>query len=198
MSKRNTGSIRDIPLKISRRNILSIIFYLLIIISPLIIHLSSSHCSAQTLSDEKKRKIFESKISSITEQYVGIPYRFGGNPERDGKADNSHLFCMIFEKAARESGLKFRSYMPMQLLLNNAYKVSVDKLRKGDLVVLNDGHAALIYKLEGQNTFHLIYASFKRQEVISFNSRNVIYDAYWLKNLRGFFRLNEDMFVPIK
>ena len=86
----------------------------------------------------------------------------------------------------------------MKLLLNSAYKVPADKLRKGDLVVLNDGHAALIYKLEGQNNFHLIYASFKRQEVISFNSRNVIYEAYWLKNLKGFFRLNENMFVPIQ
>lgn len=167
------------------------------VISTVIVHLLPFYCTAQTQSDENKKNIFENRLTTIAERYVGIPYKLGGHPEQDGMIDNSHLFCMIYEKAGREAGLKFRNYMPMALLLKNTHEIPAGELKKGDLIVLNDGHAAMIYKLANRNNFDLIYASFKRQEVISFNSRNVIYEVYWLKNLNGFFRLNEDMLIPI-
>jgi len=37
---------------------------------------------------------------------------------------------------------------------------------------------------------------FPMKQVISFNSHNVVFEAYWLKNLKGFFRLTERVFVP--
>ena len=63
------------------------------------------------------------------------------------------------------------------------------------LLVLNEGHAALIYKVSNRNNFRMIYVSLKRRQVISFNSQNVVFEVYWLKNLKGFFRLTESMFV---
>ncbi len=83
----------------------------------------------------------------------------------------------------------------MKELLRNTIEVQRDELKNGDLIVLNDGHAALIYKVENRDNFHMIYVSLKRRRVISFNSQNVVFEVYWLKNLKGFFRLTESMFV---
>ena len=85
----------------------------------------------------------------------------------------------------------------MKDLLRNTFEVQRDELRNGDLIVLRNGLAAMIYRIEGRDKFHMIYASFKRQEVISFNSKNVVFEAYWEENLKGYFRPAESMFVPV-
>jgi hypothetical protein len=144
----------------------------------------------------EKKENFRNHLSKIAKEYIGLPFQFGGNPEQTGTVDNSHLFCTIYERAATAVGLKFRGYIPMNLLLDNTVEVQGDELTTGDLIVLNDGHAALIYDMEGPHQFHMLYASEKRQEVVSFSSQNVVYDAYWLKSLKGFFRLNENLFEP--
>ncbi len=198
MSKMYSDSNEIFLLKTIVHRICSLKLYFIAVISICVVHIFSYYCPAQTQFSENKRKIFENRLTTIAERYVGIPYKLGGHPEQDGMIDNSHLFCMIYEKAGWEAGLKFRGYMPMALLLKNTHQIPADELRKGDLIVLNDGHAAMIYNLESLNNFDLIYASFKRKEVISFNSRNVIYEVFWLKHLHGFFRLNSDVFIPLK
>ena len=142
---------------------------------------------------EKKREIFEKKISEIAVQYIGITYEFGGDFEKSGTVDNSHLFCLIYAQAAEQSGLVFDGYMPMEMLLKNTVAVERDDLKAGDLMVLINGLAAMIYKFENRDKFYLIYASEKRREVISFNSQNVVFEAYWLKNLKGYFRLSKSL-----
>jgi len=83
----------------------------------------------------------------------------------------------------------------MKELLRNTIEVQRDELKNGDLIILNDGHAALIYKVGNRDNFHMIYASLSRHQVISFNTQNVVFEVYWLKNLKGFFRLAESMFA---
>jgi hypothetical protein len=145
---------------------------------------------------EKKRDIFERKISEIAGQYIGIRYEFGGNFEKSGAVDNSHLFCLIYAQAAEQSGLVFAEYMTMDTLLKNTVEVERHDLKIGDLMVLINGLAAMIYKFENRDKFYLIYASGIRREVISFNSQNVVFEAYWLKNLKGYFRLSKSMLWP--
>jgi hypothetical protein len=145
---------------------------------------------------EKKRDIFERKISEIAGQYIGIRYEFGGNFEKSGAVDNSHLFCLIYAQAAEQSGLVFAGYMTMDTLLKNTVEVERHDLKIGDLMVLINGLAAMIYKFENRDKFYLIYASGRRREVISFNSQNVVFEAYWLKNLKGYFRLSKSMLWP--
>jgi len=62
--------------------------------------------------------------------------------------------------------------MPMKELLRNTIEVQRDELKNGDLIVLNDGYAALIYKAGNRDNFHMIYVSLERRQVISFNSQN--------------------------
>ncbi len=145
---------------------------------------------------QKKRDIFERKISEIAGQYIGIRYEFGRDFEKSGAVDNSHLFCLIYAQAAEQSGLVFAGYMPMEMLLKNTVEVEHNDLKAGDLMVLINGLAAMIYKFENGDKFYLIYASGKRREVISFNSQNVVFEAYWQKNLKGYFRLSKSMLWP--
>jgi hypothetical protein len=175
---------------------LSVRYSLIILVSILficIIHLGEASYIPVI---EKKKEAFERKISEIAEQYIGIKYEFGGDFEKCSAIDNSHLFCLIYALAAEQSGLVFAGYMPMDMLLKNSVEVERNDLKAGDLMVLIDGLAAMIYKFENPDKFYLIYASEKRREVVSFNCHNVVFEAYWLKNLKGYFRLSKSMLWP--
>jgi hypothetical protein len=143
---------------------------------------------------QREKEVLERQIPAVAERCIGIPYRFGNDFRMSGALDNSHLFFLIYDEAARQAGLRFRGYMPMEDLLKNAWEVNLAELRNGDLIVLNDGLAAMVYRVGEQDGFQMIYASEKRQEVISFSSRNLVYEVYWQENLRGFYRLAESMF----
>ena len=177
------------------KSIQSVQLFQILILLSFIICAFYSETAAETVS-QKKKEIFENKISDIAERYIGIQYKLGGDPEKSATVDNSHLICLIYSKTAKQAGLKFRGYMPMKELLRNTIKIRRDELKNGDLIVIDDDHAALIYKFEKRDKFYMIYASFKRQQVVSFNSKNVVFEAYWLKNLKGFFRLTKNMFIP--
>lgn len=177
-------------------NKVSVNFSLIILVSVLFICTIHLGYASYTQVFEKKRDIFERKISEIAGQYIGIRYEFGGNFEKSGAVDNSHLFCLIYAQAAEQSGLVFAEYMTMDTLLKNTVEVERHDLKIGDLMVLINGLAAMIYKFENRDKFYLIYASGRRREVISFNSQNVVFEAYWLKNLKGYFRLSKSMLWP--
>ncbi len=167
----------------------------LLVLSMPMQHIISSNISAKPFAVQYHKNAFKQKISEIAVRYIGMPYRFGGDPDYSGTADNSHLLCSIYDKAAKAAGMKFMGYMPMRMLLRNTVRISRDELENGDLIVLNEGgHAALIYNLKSPDDFDLLYASFKRKEVISFNSKNIVFEAYWLKYLKGFYRLSDWMF----
>ena len=151
---------------------------------------------AEQRSFNEKKRVFIENISKIAERFIGTPYKFGGDFTSSWAIDNSHLLCTIYDEAAQRAGFNFKGYMPMKELLRNTVKIERNDLRIGDLIVLNDGHAALIYKFENRNKFFMVYASLKRNEVISFNSQTVVYEAYWLKNLGGFYRLSDEVLIP--
>lgn len=137
--------------------------------------------------------LFQQHIPAIAEQYIGMPFKMGGKPHRTGTTDNSSLFYAIYTSAAQKSGLEYRAYLPMRYLLANTHQVDEKEVRNGDLIVLNNDLAALVYQVEPSGRLHFIYASEKRRQVISFNSENLVYQAYWREHLRGFFRLKNDM-----
>jgi len=178
------------------QEILSLKIFLIIIFINFFVCMAHAGNSAETVSVQNKKGIFENKISDIAERYIGIPYRFGKALDKSWALDNSHLLGLIYYEAAKKAGLRFKGYMPMKELLSNTVEVQRHELKNGDLIVLNDGHAAMIYRVENRDKFYMIYTSLKRQRVISFNSQNVVFEVYWLANLKGFYRLTEDMFLP--
>ena len=175
---------------------LSVRFSLIILISILFICTIHLGNASYIQAVEMEREVFERTISEIAGKYIGVRYEFGGDIEKSGAIDNSHLFCLIYAQAAEHSGLVFPGYMSMDTILKNTVEVEHNDLKIGDLMVLINGLAAMIYKFENRDKFYLIYASEKRREVISFNSQNVVFEAYWLKNLKGYFRLSKSMLWP--
>ena len=150
---------------------------------------------ADDRSLKEKRAVFREKISPIAEKYIGTPYQLGGHIEQSGTLDNSHLFCLIYFEAAKEAGLEFQGYMPMMMLLKNMVPVPPDGIKNGDLMVLQKGHAAMLYDVKDPHHFDLIYASLKRKQVISFSTNHLAFSAYWLQNLKGYYRLADRMLL---
>lgn len=141
---------------------------------------------------EKKIKAFRENIPLIAKQYIGMPYKYGGNPLDSGTSDNSHLFFSIFYQAAKKANLSYNRYMTMETLLQNIQKVDEQHLQNGDFIVLKNNHTAMIYHVEPDGKLIFIYASEKRQQILSFNNRNLVFQVYWLRNLKGYYRLNEN------
>jgi hypothetical protein len=152
--------------------------------------------ASDTISLGEKENIFSKKVTDLAEWFIGRPYKFGGDATNTSEIDNSHLICLMCEEAAKQAAFRFNGYMPMKKLLRNTQEINPHQIKVGDLIVLQNDHAALIYKFESDSKFYMIYASEKRQKVFSFNSHNAVYNAYWLKNLKGFYRLSEHMLVP--
>lgn len=148
--------------------------------------------------DSSPDTVFQQHIPVIAEQFVGMPFKMGGHPEQTGTTDNSWLFYAIYTTAAQRAGLRYRSYLPMRYLLENTRQVNAGEIRNGDLIVLDNNLAAMVYQVDPSGRMHFIYASEKRQQVIAFHSGNLVYQAYWQEHLKGFFRLNPDMLLPAR
>ena len=142
---------------------------------------------------EEQKRFFRQNITSIAKQFIGLPYKLGGDPQLSGKVDNSHLFFSVYTLAVQKTGLSYKAYMPMKYLLRNIREVDENDLQNGDLMVLNNAHTAMIYQIDKTGKIYLLYASQKKRQVISFNSDNLVFHVYWLENLKGFYRLSADM-----
>ncbi len=136
---------------------------------------------------------FLKAIPLIAKQFLGIPYRYGQNPCLTGATDNSYLFFSIYTLAAQEAGLFYKGYMPMKYLLENVKPVPDGAVRNGDLMVLNNNLAAMVYQTEPWGKLYFIYASQKRQQVISFTSDNIVFKVYWMANFKGFYRIRDGL-----
>lgn len=151
---------------------------------------------AQATAPEPYRDRFEAGITETAQRYVDLPYHADTAVGPGSMLDNSHLFHRIYREAARKAGMRYLGYAPLEKLLERAVRIGPEEIRVGDLFVLKDGLAAMIYKSDGKDTFYLIYASRKRQRIVSFNNRNMVFDMYWMKNLEGFYRLTRYNFSP--
>ncbi|MEA1968416.1 MAG: peptidoglycan endopeptidase [Thermodesulfobacteriota bacterium] len=148
-------------------------------------------------SSMEQKKIFRQSIPSIAKQFIGIPYKLGGDPRKFGTSDNSYLFFSIYDMAAQKAGLFYEGYLPMAHLLRNTIEITRNDLQNGDFIVLNNDHAAMIYQIENSGKMHFIYASQKRQQIFSFSSDNLVFQIYWLENFKGFYRLSDTMLESV-
>ena len=93
--------------------------------------------------------LFEREVTQTALKYKGLAFGMGKDPDKDRAADNSHLFYSILKNSAVKAGLKYTGkYMPVKELLKHTHEVHLSDLRNGDLIVLNSGHAALLFGFE--------------------------------------------------
>ena len=145
----------------------------------------------------EQETVFRQSIPSIADQFIGISYELGGNPQLSGSSDNSYLFFSIYTLAAEKAGLSYGDYLPMADLLANTREVDKNDLQNGDLIVLNNNLAAMIYWIDESGKMYFLYASETRQQIIAFNSENPVFEMYWLENLKGFYRISDTLLSPI-
>lgn len=148
--------------------------------------------------DSTPAVLFCQFIPSIAEQFIGMPVIDGGRPEQTGSTDNSWLFYSIYTGAATKAGLIYKAFIPIELLLDRTHSIKANDVQNGDLILLNDDLVAMVYQVDPSGRMHFIYASKTRGEVITFNSDNLVYNAYWLEHCKGFFRINEDLLMPAR
>ncbi len=144
-------------------------------------------------SIEARKSKFRRNIPLVAGRFIGIPYKYGGNPQISGTTDNSYLFYSIYTQAARKAGLAYHGYLPMKKLMENCKKIKPNKVQSGDLMLLKNGLAAMVFRVESSGRIHLIYASKKRNQVFSFNSDNLVFQVYWMENFKGFYTLSPHM-----
>jgi hypothetical protein len=157
---------------------------------------TSESLEADNPSFGVQENIFRQNIPSIANQFIGLPYELGGNPQQTGTSDNSYLFFSIYALAAQKAGLSYKGYLPMAHLIPNTREVDKNDLKNGDLIVLKDNHAAMIYWIDESGKMYFIYASEKRQQIIAFNSENPVFTVYWLENFKGFYRISDTLLAP--
>jgi hypothetical protein len=177
-----------------KRNLIIVIIILFSAVS--VWGLNDKFIESENANFEEQKRHFRQSIPSIAVRFIGIPYKLGGNPQQSRTTDNSHLFFSIYSLAAQKAGLSYKEYLPMKYLLRNIKEVNENDLKNGDLIVLNDDHAAMVYQVKNTGKIHLIYTSEKRQQVLSFTSEHIVFHAYWLENLKGFYRLSDTMLAP--
>ena len=170
-----------------RRNII-IIFSILSF--AIVLHPTGESVAGTSLIQQKRLR-FESAVTMVAQQYIGISNDFGMTSGSSGEMDNSHLFHLIYSEASKIAGMRYLGYAPIKKLLERTFSVAADAVRVGDLIALDNGLVAMICKFENRAKFHMIYVSRKRQSVISFNNQNVVYEIYWVKKLDGFYRLTQ-------
>jgi len=168
------------------------------------IHQQSEHKQEKPAKPEKNQKRvisaerlndFASSITEAAKKTVDLPFKNGGDPSTDRATDNSHLIFYIWEQAASKTGLSIGSYRPMQQLIADCQEIHLSELTNGDLIVLNDGNAGLIYGFSEENDgFYLIYASSNQKKVVSVKSKEL--KKYWLnqENKKGYYRATTKIF----
>ncbi len=60
------------------------------------------------------------------------------------------MFYSIYAGAAAKSGLIYKTFMPMVLLLGNTHSIKADDVKNGDLIVLDNNLAAMVYQVDPQ------------------------------------------------
>jgi len=145
--------------------------------------------SAERLHD------FTSSISEAAKTTINLPFKHGGDPAKERATDNSHLIFFIWQEAAAQAGLSIGDYRPMHQLIADCREITLSQLTNGDLIVLNDGNAGMIYGFSEENDgFYLVYASASQNRVVKVNSKEL--KKYWLnpQNKKGYYRATDKIF----
>jgi len=136
---------------------------------------------------------FYRSVNKWAAKYVELKVKNNTDPDENGTTDNSHLICSIWENAAKENNMKFRGYMPSDKILDGIYKIGINDIREGDLMVLKDGMFGMITDFKNPDNYDLIYASGEKNKVVKIDLKTM--KNYWLKpeKFKGYYRVEKDI-----
>ncbi|MGN7613948.1 C40 family peptidase [Magnetococcales bacterium HHB-1] len=151
------------------------------------------------LSPDINQKIMHN-IPQIAEYYLGIPYRWGGDPDKENGSDCSHLVCAIVRRSLAGTGYTFQPfYLPSPMILKKSDAITKNEVAVGDLVVFRQGRRK-------KNVDHVGLVTHVKDGVITFthasSSKGVILTStnsspwkyYWKDHLDSYRRWSPEVF----
>jgi len=136
---------------------------------------------------------FSKSVNKWASKYENMKVRSNADPDEDNAADNSHLICSIWEHAAKESGRKFKGYIPSDKILSSLDRIGKDDFRNGDLMVLKDGMFGMIINYKDRDDYEIIYASGEKNKVVVIDLKTM--NNYWLtpEKFKGYYRAEKEV-----
>ena len=137
---------------------------------------------------------FERSVEKWAYRYEGYRLKLGADPDKERATDNSHLMCAIWRNAAKDNGMHFSpGYMNTQDILKNVVPVSENKVKNGDLLILESGMIGMVVGFRSINDHSLVYASDNEKKVVVVEFDRMRH--YWLKpeNLKGYYSLKKEL-----
>lgn len=136
---------------------------------------------------------FYRSVNKWAAKYVELKVKNNTDPDENGTTDNSHLICSIWENAAKENNMKFKGYMPSDKILDGVYKIGINDIREGDLMVLKDGMFGMITDFKSSEDYKLIYASGEKNKVVKIDLKTM--KNYWLmpEKFKGYYRAEKEI-----
>ncbi|HAQ62543.1 TPA: hypothetical protein DCR49_11220 [Candidatus Delongbacteria bacterium] len=155
--------------------------------------LASNYASDEDSGKGSGMNGFYRSVNKWAAEYVDLKVKNNTDPDENGTTDNSHLICSIWENAAKENKMKFRGYMPSDKILEGIYKIGINDIREGDLMVLKDGMFGMITDFKSPENYELIYASGEKNKVVKIDLKTM--KNYWLKpeKFKGYYRAEKEI-----
>lgn len=142
--------------------------------------------------------ILSNKVNESAEHYIGIPYKWGGNPDKEPFADCSHLVTAVLKRSLRSSGIELHpTEMNTTLIKAKTHTISRKDARPGDIVFFQMSKKETGYNVgiitNINNAVEFTHVSTTRG-VISTSTNFDSWNYYWKDRLHSFRRWNTDIF----
>jgi cell wall-associated NlpC family hydrolase len=146
--------------------------------------------------------ILSETVKASAEYYMGIPYKWGGNPDKENYADCSHLVTAILTRSLSLEGIKpHPSEMNTALIMEKTHPISNKDVKPGDVIFFKMSKEETGFNVgiitNTKNVVEFAHVSTKRGVIsTSFKEGSWIY--YWKKRFHSFRRWNSDIFESTK
>lgn len=144
--------------------------------------------------------VLEQRVPSVSAGYLGMPYQWGGNPDKTRGADCSHLISAVTRNSLKGTGYRFAPYyLNTVMIKENSLPIPRDEVTVGDIVFFDQlkkkggsYHAGIVTGRRGEEIFFTHASSSKGVIETSTDSDSWIH--YWRQRLDSFRRWKDVVF----
>ena len=148
-------------------------------------------------------RVLEQNVPATARKYVGIPYRWGADPDKTNASDCSHLIAAVTRNSLSGSGFTLRTaYLTTDTIKKSSFPVKESEVRVGDIVFFTgtDGpfdanHAGVVTARQGSKIFFIQASSSKGVMVTSTGEDS--WREYWQHRFDSYRRWNASVFAGI-
>ena len=146
-------------------------------------------------------RVLEKNVPATAGKYVGIPYRWGADPDKTNASDCSHLIAAVTRNSLSGSG--YHAAHPLFTtddIKKNSFPIKESEVQAGDIVFFTDkdglsdaNHAGLVTARQG-NTIFYIQASSSKGVMMTSTGENS-WREYWRRRFDSYRRWKKSVFA---